>query len=65
MRPYILTLVVLATLLTGCSKPINCPLCYEDEWSREPFPGQPKQHIAPLSREDVQKMEHGVSATTE
>ncbi len=34
----------LGLLLVGCAK-TPCALCYEDEWSREPFPGQPKQHL--------------------
>lgn len=41
------TLALLA--LAACSKPIDCPLCYQDEWSREPFPGEAKQHIQPLT----------------
>ncbi len=52
---YALTLMLALTpvLLTACSKDRPCVICYEDEWSREPFPGQPKQHIKPLSPEDL------------
>ncbi|HEX2859948.1 MAG TPA: hypothetical protein VHP58_07125 [Alphaproteobacteria bacterium] len=37
--------LLLAPLGACTASDINCPICYEDEWSREPFPGQPKQHI--------------------
>lgn len=39
--------VLLATMaiLAGCGSKVPCAVCYEDEWSREPFPGQAKQHI--------------------
>lgn len=38
-------LATLAVVLSACASRVPCPLCYEDEWSREPFPGQEKQHI--------------------
>jgi hypothetical protein len=43
----LLALLALTPLLAACTTAdVRCPICYEDEWSREPFPGQPKQHIA-------------------
>jgi hypothetical protein len=43
-----------ALLLVACSeKAPPCVICYEDEWSREPFPGQPKQHLPTLTPEQV------------
>lgn len=51
----ILALLAVAAplLLAACSKERPCIVCYEDEWSREPFPGQAKQHIKPLTPEDL------------
>ena len=43
MMRLIAPVVLVAAVLAGCQS--ACPICYEDEWSREPFPGQPKQHI--------------------
>jgi hypothetical protein len=40
-----LILLPLAFLAACTASNIHCPICYEDEWSREPFPGQPKQEI--------------------
>ena len=51
---HLTCLLALCLLLAGCSPDKPCVVCFEDEWSREPFPGQPKQHLAPLSPEDVQ-----------
>ena len=48
--------LVLATalLLAACGeKAPPCAICYEDEWSREPFPGQAKQHLPALTPEQV------------
>jgi hypothetical protein len=49
--------MMLAVLpMAGCAfsdKPVPCPVCYEDEWSREPFPGEAKQHIKPLTPESI------------
>lgn len=47
----ILAVTAMGTLLSACNR--GCPTCYEDEWSREPFPGQPKQHIPPLEPSQV------------
>lgn len=53
-----LLLVLMAVPLAGCAKTVPCPLCYEDEWSREPFPGEPKQHIPTVdTRTPEQKKE--------
>ncbi len=49
----LLAMLMLAAALGACSKNTPCVVCYEDEWSREPFPGQPKQHIKPLTPEDL------------
>lgn len=46
--------VVLLTACAAAEKPVPCPVCYEDEWSREPFPGQAKQHSKTLTPEDLQ-----------
>lgn len=40
-------------LVVGCAKTVPCPVCYEDAWSREPFPGEAKQHITPLTPEEL------------
>ncbi len=48
--------LVLATalLLGACGeKAPPCAICYEDEWSREPFPGQAKQHLPALTPDQV------------
>ena len=51
---YASVVLAAALLLSGCGgKAPPCAICYEDEWSREPFPGQAKQHIQPLTPEDV------------
>jgi hypothetical protein len=46
-RMKILLAAVLALpLLAACTASgLHCPICYEDEWSRDPFPGQPTQEI--------------------
>lgn len=49
----LLGMLMLAAALGACSKERPCVVCYEDEWSREPFPGQAKQHIKPLTPEDL------------
>lgn len=52
----LMLVALLAAPLAACSlskEPIPCPVCYEDEWSREPFPGEPKQHIKALTPEDL------------
>ncbi|RZK99082.1 MAG: hypothetical protein EOP36_20315 [Rubrivivax sp.] len=49
----LLLMLMLAAALGACSKDTPCVVCYEDEWSREPFPGQAKQHIKPLTPEDL------------
>lgn len=54
-----------AAMLAGCSKTLPCPVCYEDAWSREPFPGEAKQRLEPLTREDAQKMERGLPTAAE
>jgi hypothetical protein len=41
----VLTATLTGLLLTACS---SCKLCYEDEWSRTPFPGQKTQTLPPL-----------------
>lgn len=38
-------LLAVMAILGGCGGKVPCAICYEDEWSREPFPGQEKQHI--------------------
>ena len=56
MKFMFLILILPATLLGACSPTaptIPCPVCYEDEWSKEPFPGEAKQHIKPLTPEVV------------
>ncbi|TKW62053.1 MAG: hypothetical protein DI628_05390 [Blastochloris viridis] len=43
-----------ALLLVACGeKAPPCVICYEDEWSREPFPGQAKQHLPALTPDQV------------
>lgn len=49
----LMALLMAAAALGACSKERPCVVCYEDEWSREPFPGQAKQHIKPLTPEDL------------
>ncbi len=50
--PAVALLAVL--LLAACAeKTPPCALCYEDEWSREPFPGQAKQHLPSLTPEQL------------
>jgi len=39
--------------LAACGGKVPCPVCYEDAWSREPFPGQPKQHLRALTPDDL------------
>ena len=47
-------LLVTALLLGACGeKAPPCAICYEDEWSREPFPGQAKQRLPALTPDDV------------
>ncbi len=58
MTPYALAA---ACLLAACSPDAPCVVCFEDEWSREPFPGQPKQHLKPLSPDSPAQ---GVPPTT-
>lgn len=57
MKFILLTLIALAPVMLAACSPtaptIPCGICYEDEWSREPFPGQAKQHIKPLTPEDI------------
>lgn len=53
-----LLLALAAIAVTACAKPVPCPVCYEDEWSREPFPGQQKQHIGAVTPEMI-KANHG------
>lgn len=50
------TLLLPLIVLAGCAReePMPCPLCYSDAWSREPFTGQPKQHIKPLTPEELE-----------
>jgi hypothetical protein len=47
MRLLLLAFTVLA--LGGC----RCPICYEDQWSRTPFPGEQTQHIPPEDPQDI------------
>lgn len=55
MRKMILPLGTLL-LLAACSRTVPCPICYEDAWSREPFPGEAKQHIPTVdTRTEAQK----------
>ena len=51
--PVCMLMILAAPLWASCSKDTPCVVCYEDEWSREPFPGQAKQHIKPLTPEDI------------
>lgn len=45
-----------ALLLGGCAaSKAPCAICYEDEWSREPFPGQTKQHLPVLTPDDLKR----------
>ena len=42
----------LGALLAACHP--DCPLCYQDQWSRTPFPDEQTQHIKPLTPEELQ-----------
>lgn len=53
MKSSLILIALLPLALMACSADRPCVVCYEDEWSREPFPGQPKQHIKPLTPEDL------------
>jgi hypothetical protein len=57
MKPILSLLVVclVAGAVAGCATKPSCPLCYEDEWSRDPFPGEQKQHIKPITPDDLDK----------
>ncbi|MBI1308489.1 MAG: hypothetical protein GC129_01340 [Proteobacteria bacterium] len=48
----------LAMSLSGCAPDaptIPCPVCYEDAWSKEPFPGEEKQHIPTVDMREQQQ----------
>jgi hypothetical protein len=57
MKALALFLTLLPALMLAACSPnaptVPCPVCYEDEWSREPFPGEAKQHIKPLTPESI------------
>lgn len=54
----VIVLLAALVVLAGCGGKVPCPVCYEDEWSREPFPGQAKQHIPTVdTRTPEQKKE--------
>lgn len=45
-------------LVAGCGGKVPCGICYEDEWSREPFPGQEKVYSPTIDmRETTEKGE--------
>lgn len=50
LKPTLLLMAALP-LLAACHP--DCPLCYQDAWSRHPFPGEETQHIAPLTPEEL------------
>lgn len=53
-------------LLAACSRTVPCPVCYEDAWSREPFPGEAKQHIPTVdTRTQQQKDEPAEPVVTD
>lgn len=57
-----LMLLTSAAMVAGCgAKAPPCVVCYEDEWSREPFPGQAKQHLPVLTPDDLK---HGAPVST-
>lgn len=54
----LILMLLMPLLVTACGlteKPVPCAICYEDEWSREPFPGQAKQHIKPMTPEELKR----------
>ncbi|PZP40691.1 MAG: hypothetical protein DI585_00245 [Pseudomonas fluorescens] len=55
MKKILFAIPLLAMPLAACGKDAPCIVCYEDEWSREPFPGQPKQHLGTLSPDQVKR----------
>lgn len=56
MKTPTLAALCVAALLSACGGKVpDCPVCYQDEWSRDPFPGQPKQHIKPTSPAELQR----------
>jgi hypothetical protein len=45
--PFVLLACACLPALAACTQ-VPCTLCYEDEWSKTPFPSQATQRIPPL-----------------